>query len=319
MEIQLLTYKQKKGHVSQDTVDEFESVIIDSNVEIRYIGHFTEVLGKVLNKVQDVFKVTIPFDIIKGDKYCTFAVLMGKEFQKTIVPFSFNKKNSIYLFDAWPESHKLIESFIKKVSVKHVFFSSRQVTETFKQKNLSCKFSWIPEGIHVSNYRQKDYSEKDIDVLSFGRKYDLLHEKIVNDMQCSGKKYLYEKKKGEIVFKDRQDFIDGLSRTKISICIPSCITHPERSGNISTMTVRYLQSMVSKSLVLGYLPEEMKELFDYNPIVELDIHNPSKQILSILENFNNYIPLIERNYQVVVDNHTWKSRWSRIKQILPNS
>jgi hypothetical protein len=172
---------------------------------------------------------------------------------------------------------------------------------------------------HRRIHLHREYSEKDIDVLSFGRKYDLLHDKIVDDMLCNGKKYFYEKNKGEIIFKDRKDFTDGLSRTKVSVCIPSCITHPERSGNISTMTVRYLQSMASKCLVLGYMPDEMEELFDYNPIVELDINNPSKQILSILENFTSYIPLIERNYQIVVDNHTWRDRWSSIKNILHNS
>jgi hypothetical protein len=152
MEIQLLTYKQKKAHVSQDTVNEFESVIIDSGVKVRYIGYFKEIIGRSLNRILNVCKLAFPFDQIKRDRCYMFAVLMGKEFQKTIVPFSFNKKNCIYLFDAWPESHVLIESFIKTTGVKYVFFSSRQVTEIFNQKNLKCKFFWIPEGINVSNY-----------------------------------------------------------------------------------------------------------------------------------------------------------------------
>jgi hypothetical protein len=71
----------------------------------------------------------------------------------------------------------------------------------------------------------------------------------------------------------------GLANSKISICVPSDITHPERTGNISTITNRYLQSMASKCLILGKLPHDMLHLFDYNHIIEIDEENPVLQIV----------------------------------------
>ena len=110
--------------------------------------------------------------------------------------------------------------------------------------------------------------------------------------------------------------MDGLARSRISICVPSNITHPARAGDVETMTIRYLQSMVSKCLVVGYAPKEMIELFGYNPVVEIDMENPADQLLDILNNFVKYTPLIEKNYNSVLKNHTWRQRWTEIADVI---
>jgi hypothetical protein len=110
-------------------------------------------------------------------------------------------------------------------------------------------------------------------------------------------------------------FINGLARSKVSICFPSSITHPERAGKIETMTIRYLQSMVSKNLIIGKTPEEMITLFGYNPVIEVDMEDPVSQLNEILNNYNEYTGLIEKNYSAVVKDHTWRNRWQSIKEI----
>ena len=107
-----------------------------------------------------------------------------------------------------------------------------------------------------------------------------------------------------------------MSRTKISICFPTSLTHPQRAGNIETMTNRYLQSMASKCLVLGKAPDEMIRLFGYNPVVDADFNHPVQQIKDILDNFGQYTELIEKNYRNVVMNHAWINRWEKISEIL---
>ena len=79
------------------------------------------------------------------------------------------------------------------------------------------------------------------------------------------------------------------------------------------MTMRYLQSIVSKCLIVGQAPKEMIELFGYNPVIEIDWTAPENQITSILNHYNEYQYLIEKNYLMVVNNHTWKHRWILIK------
>ena len=63
------------------------------------------------------------------------------------------------------------------------------------------------------------------------------------------------------------------------------------------------------------MPEEMKYLFDYKPIVEINMDDPVGQINSILNNFELYIPLIEKNYKHVKEHHTWKERLKIMDQI----
>ena len=176
--------------------------------------------------------------------------------------------------------------------------------------------TWVPEAITMSDYHFQDYSRKDISVLAFGRRYDEYHDRIVDRLEQENISYLYEKVKKAIVFPTREAFIDGLARTKISICVPSSITHPEKAGKISTMTIRYLQSMASKCLIVGYMPDEMKPLFDYIPIVEIDMSSPAEQLIGILRNFDRYIPLIEKNYAYIQSHHTWEHRWNSIKTAL---
>lgn len=82
------------------------------------------------------------------------------------------------------------------------------------------------------------------------------------------------------------------------------------------MTQRYLQSMVSKCLVMGHAPKEMVSLFGYDPVVEADMDNPVGQLLSVLDNLDAFIPLNEMNYRSVVENHTWTKRWQAIASTL---
>jgi len=205
---------------------------------------------------------------------------------------------------------------IENLKIDIVFFSYKQSFEYFKKSLPKVKCFWVPEGISFNEYYAVPYSKKDIDILHLGRRYDFYHNKIVDFCCENNLKYLYERKRGEIIFPSKTDFINGLARSKISICVPSSITHPLRSGYISGLTQRYLQSMASKCLILGYVPEDMKYLFDYNPIIQIDMKNTTQQINDILKNFSEYIKLIEKNYLEVKEKHQWKNRVTVIQSIL---
>ena len=316
-QLELITYRPPNAHVSQDTIQEFENALLTyKEVNRKEISSFAAFAGRLFHKLVirrnfPLFRRLAPQS--DRDRLC---IMMGLELHKPFVPFLFNKSNHAYFFDAWPGNHGEMERFIRLMKVKNVFFSSAQVARLFAQKNLSCRFHWLAEGITVTDYSARPYREKDIGVLSFGRKYDWLHEKIQEGLQRQHITYLYEQRRGEIIFKDRAGFIDGLARSRISICIPSNVTHPERSGEISTMTVRYLQSMASKALVVGFMPEDMKDLFDYDPMITLDRNDPLGQITHILENYESYHPLIERNYNYIKEHHTWANRLAVIEGIL---
>lgn len=245
-----------------------------------------------------------------------FAVMMDLDPSRVAPWFVQSARKSIYIFDAWPAKHAEITRFVDSWGIQYAFVSSSQASERLDAVSEHCTFMWVPEGIDPTRYQQRSFIERDIDVLQLGRRHDAHHALIAPALEEAGKSYLYEKQKGTIVFPRREDFVGGLARSRISICVPSNVTHPERAGDIETMTIRYLQSMVSKCLVLGHAPAEMIELFGYNPVVEIDMGSAAEQILEILARYEDYLPLIERNFSLVTAEHTWARRWDRMAAVL---
>jgi hypothetical protein len=296
-----------------DLYYEFEARIINKpNWEI--INGVGSIQARVLRQLLK-FIPPIQLPIKKHKNY----VVIGYEKEKFFPYFHFNADLKVlWMYDAWEPLFDEIEKTIRAYEINLVFTASKQSADYFNTLNIpNFQSHWIPEGIDVTQYQFIPYHERKTDVLQLGRKWNEYHEKI-KDIE-NRFIYKYEKKAGQIIFPTREDFLFGLANSKISICVPSDITHPERTGNISTITNRYLQSMASRCLILGKLPHDMLHLFDYNPIVEIDEENPVAQIETILANFDTYIPLIEKNYEVVKNFHNWDNRVTQIEHFILNS
>ena len=300
-------------HVSMDLYYEFEKRIINKpSWEI--VNGVGSIQARVLRQLLK-FIPPIQLPIKKHKNY----VVIGYQKEKFFPYFHFNADLKVlWMYDAWEPLFDEIEKTIRAYKINLVFTASKQSADYFNTLNIpNFQSHWIPEGIDVTQYQFIPYQERTTDILQLGRKWNEYHEKIKaieNNLV-----YKYEKKAGQIIFPSREDFLFGLANSKISICVPSDITHPERTGNISTITNRYLQSMASRCLIVGKVPHDMLYLFDYNPIIEIDEENPVAQIESILANFDTYIPLIEKNYEVVKNFHNWDNRVTQIENFILNS
>ena len=307
----------REYHVSLDTVAEVqEAMLRDSRIRTVKTNR---VLAKATGRMLRLLKyAALRFP---GERNGTstpdyIAVLMALDPRRCLPYFIFPGRKSVYLMDAWPDQLENIREFVNKFSVRHLFLSSSMAVEILQKDLRECTVTWIPEAVDPEPYRFRPMKEKDIDVLQLGRKYDKLHEMILPVLEQNGWRYLFEKVRGKIVFPTREEFLDGLARTKISICVPANITHPECAGPIEVLSTRYLQSMVSKCLVVGHAPAELVSLFGYNPVVEVDMKDPGGQILSLLDHLDAYASLIERNYETVTQHHTWNHRWDMMARVL---
>lgn len=308
-------------HVAEEIVSEFEKTIAE---ETDWPGR-TEWPGLLTRSIRGAGRY---FPVLPGmfghllslvpDEHYYFAVLMGAGNIHRTIPWFLrrNRGTAIYLFDAWEPQFDLIAETICRYHVDTIFFSAKQAMLHFRDRLPDKRCYWVPEGIRPEAYRAVPYHLKDISVLQLGRKYDQYHEAVVGCCEQEGIGYLYEKVKGEIIFPTHTALADGLARTRISICFPSSLTHPQRSGRVATMTQRYLQSILAKCLIVGAMPEEMEELFGYCPVIAADLRHPAAQLREILANFADYIPLIERNYESVMNGHLWKHRMSQIARLL---
>ncbi|GGI28215.1 glycosyltransferase [Pedobacter mendelii] len=301
-----------------DCIDELYRTIEDDKTEFdseRILIKHSRFKSFLIRKLI-LFPVLFKFrPQIKNQRVVNFASMISGDF-RLLIPYAFSSSmNFIYMYDVWPRFHAWIFPLLDFFGVKYVFFSSKQVLEIYNQKyiHIKCKAQWIPEALTSGDYSYKDYHDRNIDVLEFGRMYDEYHELIKEPLALHKKKHVFRTPDKYFLFADKQAFTMALASSKIVICVPSNITNPERSEFISSMTLRYLQAMASKCLVVGLLPSDMEEIFGYNPIVEIDMENQSQQLLDILENYEGYLPLIEKNYEQVLANHQWQNRWEIMK------
>ncbi|EOR92914.1 hypothetical protein ADIARSV_4002 [Arcticibacter svalbardensis MN12-7] len=192
-----------------------------------------------------------------------------------------------------------------------LLLSSYQATEHFRKLHIpNCEVQWVPETINPDNFKVKPWEQRSVNILSFGRSYMKYHNVIEKGCKQNHIRYMYQERndktdvavqglKQNLQFPTQESFIDGLANAQICICFPRSLTHPDLAGNVSTLTIRYLQAMASKCLIIGSAPQEVQYLLDYNPVIEVDWNNPVEQIKSILKNPSDYKALIEKNYAAV--------------------
>lgn len=222
-----------------------------------------------------------------------------------------------WLFDAWPDSLQDLRELVHTFGLTHLFVTAKQSALAIEKIVTPCQVEWLPEPLIDLGFSPVPWSKRKDSVMQFGRKYELYHDSLLYGMKSVHFDYRFEKTKGEVLFPTTEEFLFELGRTKISVCFPSDITHPERAGSVSTMTQRYLQSMASGCLILGSSPPEMIELFGYDPVVPADLNDPAGQLSNIIACSDEYLPLIERNL-FEVKAHTVKNRANTITAALHN-
>jgi len=217
----------------------------------------------------------------------------------------------LWSYDVWSPQFEKIEKLVRKSKINLLLLSSYQATEHFKNLYIpNCEVQWVPESVNVHAYKHKPWYERNIDILSFGRSYLTYHDAIIEGCEKNHINYRYQERdektdvavhglKRGLQFPDWETFVDGLSDSKICICFPRSVTHPKLAGYVSTLTIRYLQAMASKCLIIGSAPLDVIHLLDYNPVVEVDWNDPVAQIQSILHNPDKYNELIDKNYNTV--------------------
>jgi hypothetical protein len=247
-----------------------------------------------------------------GDKRrALFAVLSGREHVKIFQHYLGRARlKAVYQFDTWPFENALNENAFRSFGVNIAFISIRDAARHFDSLGIpGFRAHWIPEAVATDRFRAEAYRDRTVDVLQYGRIWEWMHERI---MRFSGSRpivYRFPPGAGNTKsqFAARQDLVDALARSKVVICAPKATTHGNEYS-LQTVTTRYFECFASKCLVLGHAPPDLVELFGYNPVIEVNHDNAEGQLGEILGAYDDYIPLIEKNYETVRSKHQWRHR-----------
>lgn len=274
--------------------------------EIQQKHEIITFIGKVLGKLKLMRRfMTAPDGILLVPAHnISEYLLFPKGCFQEVVTFS---------FDCWPHRYDEWESFFRRHQIKLAFISARQSAEEMQRRMPGMNVVWMPEATDPADYcPRKNLVDRPTDVLELGRKYDRYHSQIVGILRETGRSHLFEAVKGQKIFpNDKRSLAEGMGNAKISICFPGALTHPYAAG-IETVTHRYFETFASKCLPLGRAPEELVELFGYNPVIEADLERPAEQLDDILQNVGDYQEFVDRNHGRLLEAGTWDVRAAQI-------
>jgi hypothetical protein len=67
---------------------------------------------------------------------------------------------------------------------------------------------------------------------------------------------------------------------------------------------------------VGHAPQELIDLFGYNPVIEATVGREYEQIESVLNDRDCVQSLVEKNYRRLLEVGTWKSRIAQLLDVL---
>jgi hypothetical protein len=223
-----------------------------------------------------------------------------------------------YCWDVWEPHWVKFAVRLRRLRPRLVFVTAKQPAEFLGRALPDSTVVHLPEATRTSwHVPQRPLCERTIGVLEMGRRHDSWHEAVSAALEASSKhRHVYARSRDELVFADEPALRDGFSNTVVSVCFPSSITHPMRSGLVETMTHRYLESMASGCLMVGHAPSELVDLMGFNPVVEVDWSAPADQLLDILSSPQRWQPHVDRVLQQVLEVGDWSARVRDIRAAL---
>lgn len=224
----------------------------------------------------------------------------------TCFPKSLSTRFIPYFFDCWEPAFPRWESFFKRNRTQLAFLTARDAVMHFQRRLPARRFVWLPESVDPAAQKcDLPLANRTIDVLELGRKYDAFHDRVTPALAKEGLTHQFEKVKGEIIFSTRDELVAGLATSRISVCFPQSLTNPSRCGNVETVTLRYFESMAARCLLVGKCPLELRDLFGYNPVIEID---SPPDVVDIVRKIAEYQTLVDRNYQRLLEVGTHTAR-----------
>lgn len=295
---------QTGSHPSYVPIDTLSESLISEGVAVRYVTA-VPLYVKVFRKMgmyrsprRKINPVIVPMMGFRRDFF------LHGSFIGDPIPF---------IWDSWECNWDRWEKFFLKSKVKKVMMTSSVSVKHFSQLFPDIEFLYVPEAIKLASYsNNRDLRLREIDILELGRKFDRWHNLVFQNENSGAFVHLYEPQVGSIIFESFDEMLVGVSQARLFICFPQSETNPERAGVVETMTQRYLEGLGSGCLVLGKAPQELIDLFGYNPVIEVDWQDPLGQVTTLLANIEDYQDFCDKNFERVKTVGDWSHRTNLI-------
>lgn len=313
----------KKGKSNPCIVGQETAFLSVENVEAVYKNIVLKNISRVLNKIK---LPSIPdlFTLGKKDDAVFMYIAMNLNFLEANAYLlkslkKHGNKVSLYIYDCWEPDFDDWQKVMDDIMPDYVFFCFKQTYEHYKDIYNSY---WVPQSADLTIFNDKNI-EKSRMFMSMGRVNKEIHEAILKYMNEYGiednrDNYVYRKDRNEQIYPDIHKLVEEINRTRYFVSVPKCYENFKRTGNVCGITARYFEAIACKTMIIGKKPIVMDDLFGDDSMIEFndDLSDFAEKINYFENNPEEYRKIVERNYELLVNKHTWAHRAKQILEII---
>lgn len=216
-----------------------------------------------------------------------------------------------FIWDCWPSMYDKIEKWFKKHKVKTAIFTSSITAEAMQKRCPNVNILHVTEGIDTSVYHAGiSLAERCIDFLEYGSKQRNLFDQPIEGINHVNSTSIITQ------MMTWETLLNTMADAKITLALPRCDIDPVGTEGLETLTQRFWEGMLSRSVLIGRAPQELIEFIGYNPVIKLDRNNAETQIKDILSHIEDYQSLVDKNRETAIAMAPWSIRIKKIMEWL---
>ena len=225
---------------------------------------------------------------------------------RDVFPLQFRYRLVPWIYDCWGPQLDQWRRLLRRLDPPVVFFSSRDAMRFLSSAIPGSSCHWVPEAVDASVYDSGGpLIDRPIAVLEIGRTWPGFSERFGSSLASAGVCHIRPTAPGSVGI---VDLPSTLKQARIVVCYPKSITHPELAGGVETVTHRYFEAMASRCILVGHCPDELRDLWGYNPVVEVGSHTEPAILMQIALDPAGHQDLVDRNYRMLQECGLWKHR-----------
>ena len=189
------------------------------------------------------------------------------------------------------------------------FIPYREAVDVLRPGSRPGRYLHLPFAADTTVFRDRGL-ERDIDILSMGRRYEPLHQAILAFAEANGLNYMYRERTGFI--SDPMELGRLASRARYFVCTPTDLNPWRSTGGFSPLVMRYFEGLAAGSRLLGALPQsgEYQAILPRDAILEVAIDGSDFAARFARDNAEEerWRPRVQAASDLVHREHGWDAR-----------